>query len=313
MNTHTIAAIALNNVDYPSLEAKLVEATRWVDFAARQGAKLVVLPEALNIYRGDGKADLSFKDMALRDWRLSMQVLFGCAARNRVAITIPTINLESDGSMVNCFHLVSGTGEILGCYEKRCPTPEEIRDGVRPGRMGELIEWEGLKIGGAICFDCYFPEVFLEQADQGANLFIVPSLTPGGRYLEHYAMRLGVPIVLAYPALSRIIDMDGRELSSAGYRHETLRFGFGAPVALATLNFNRVSLFASHNQDKIVAMQEEYGAKIGVKFDQENCLFILESRDASLTIRELVEKHKLIPQRQYFRACEEQLASLQKA
>lgn len=311
MKQRTIASVALSNADYPSLDAKLLEAIRWIDFSARQGAGLVVLPEALNIYKGDGNPDLSFREMALSDWRKTMEPLFECARRSRVALTIPTINIEAGGVMVNCFHLISGEGEVLGCYEKRCPTPEELRDGVRPGRRwAKLMEWDGIKIGGAICFDCYFPEVFTEQADNGAELFLMPSLTPGGRHLEYNAMRLGVPIALAYPALSRIIDLNGRELSAAGYRHETLRFGFGAPVAIATLNFDRTALFASHNQEKILAIQQAHGAAVGVEFDQENCIFILESRSTDLTVRQLIERYHLIPQRQYFRACSQQLEAL---
>jgi predicted amidohydrolase len=303
MHEKIIASVALNNSDYVSLEAKLMEAVRWVDFAAKQGAELVVLPEALNLFRGDGRADLSFREMALRDWRKQTDPLFECARRNRIALTVPTINDEGSGTMVNCFHLVSREGDVLGCYEKRCPTPEEIRDGVRPGRRGNLIDWDGIRIGGAICFDCYFPEVFTQQADEGAQIFLMPSLTPGGAHLSYYAMRLGVPIAMAYPALSRIIDLDGRDISSAGYRHETLRFGFGAPVAFATLNFDRAVLFASGNQEKIVGLQEKYGPAISVKFDQDNCTFILESRDPKLAIESLIDQHALVPQRKYFREC----------
>ena len=308
MNIKTLAAVALNNKDYPDFDSKLAEAARWTEFSARQGADLVVLPEALNLYYGDGNPHaISMQEAALDDWETSTRVLIDCARRNKVAVTIPVI-VREEGRLVNCFYLVSREGQVLGRYEKRCPTPSELDSGVRRGRGG-LIEWEGLKIGGAICFDCYFPQVFKEQADAGAQLFLMPSLTPGGTYLSYYAMSLATPIVLAYPAYSRIIDLDGRELAGGGYRHETLRFGFGSPVVMTSINFDRVALFGDGNQQKIVALQEEYGGRVRVSFDQENVTFIVESRCEDLRIDEVIQRFELIPKQDFFNACGRQFAS----
>jgi len=302
MNRKTFAAIALDNKDYPDFEAKLAEAVRWIDFAARQGADLIVLPEALNLYLGDGNPQaMSTQKFALDDWQAQTQPLFDSARRNAVTLTIPLVVREK-GDLVNCFFLISRQGKVLGRYEKRYPTPEELKEGVQPGRS-ELIEWEGIKLGGAICFDCYFPDVFTQQADAGAQLFLMPSLTPGGGYLNHYAMSLGVPIAVAYPAYSRIIDLDGRELAGGGYRHETLRFGFGAPVVLATLNFERAVFYGNHNQEKIVPLQQAYGAAVSVTFNQENTFFVIESRSSELTINEVIQRFGLIRQQEYFRNC----------
>jgi predicted amidohydrolase len=300
MHEKIIAAIALNNKDYPSFAAKLEEAVRWTTFAAKQGADLVVLPETLNLYAGDGDPEaMSMQKAALDDWQSQTRVLFDCARRNSVALTIPLV-IRENGSLVNCFFVIARDGSILGRYEKKCPTPSELKEGVRRGQGG-LIEWEGIRLGGAICFDCYFPEVFTQQADAGAQLFLIPSLTPGGSYLTHYAMSLGVPIALAYPAYSRIIDLDGRELAGGGYRHETLRFGFGSPVVLAQLNFERAVFYAHHNQEKIVAIQEAYGSAVSVSFNQENCLFVIASQSNDLKINDIIQRFDLIRQRDFFR------------
>ncbi|MCC7349609.1 MAG: carbon-nitrogen hydrolase family protein [Phycisphaerales bacterium] len=290
----------MNNKDYPTFAAKLEEAVRWVDFAARQGARLVVLPESLNLYFGDGDVDHmpSLAEAALDDWQLQTRPLIESAIRNQVAITVPVI-AHKEGRLLNCFYLVDKNGNVLGRYDKQCPTHEELDAGMVPGNS-PLIEWEGIKIGGAICFDCYFPEVFSRQADAGAQIFLMPSLTPGGDHLNYAALKNSTPIVLAYPAYSRIIDLDGRELAGGGYRNETLRFGFGSPVILASINFDRVVLYANHNQEKIVEMQQTYGAKIAVRFDQPNCLFIVESRSPDLTMQEVIKRFNLIDQRRYF-------------
>jgi predicted amidohydrolase len=216
-----------------------------------------------------------------------------------VAVTVPVI-VRDEGRLRNCFYLLDKNGKTLGRYDKRCPTPEELDAGVVSGNT-PLIEWEGIKIGGAICFDCYFPDVFRHQADAGAQVFIMPSLTPGGDHLKYNALANSTPIVLAYPAYSQIIDVDGRELAGGGYRNETLRFGFGSPVVLATINFDRVVLYANHNQSKIVDLQQTYGKKIAVRFDQPNCLFVVESRSEDLTMNEVMKRFDLISQRDYFR------------
>jgi predicted amidohydrolase len=308
MNEKTLAAVALNNRDYARFEEKLDEAVRWIDFSAHQGADLIVLPEALNFYRGDGdtRSRGSLLDEArqtMGQWQQRTEKLFKAAQRNQVALTVPLIVPEED-HLVNCFFLISPQGAVLGRYQKMYPTPLELDAGVRAGKPS-LIEWEGLKVGGAICFDCYFPQVFQKQ--HGAQLFLVPSFAPGGPHLNFHAMNQSAPIALAYPAYSRIIDIDGRELDGAGYRHETLRFGHGAPVAIATLNFDRIALFGNHNQQKIVPIQEEYGEKVRVRFDQSSVMFYLESRSPELSIDEVVRRFDLVSQQDYFDGCARQV------
>src|SRR5206468_385803 len=122
------------------------------------------------------------------------------------------------------------------------------------------------------------------QTAAGADIFLVPSLWPGGSQLNYYALQYGTPIILAYGNWSRIIDIDGRELAEGGYRCETLRFGYGSAAVTATINFDRVQLHADYNQQKMLAVEQHYGARVRVTFDQQNCLFIVESRDEDLPI-----------------------------
>ena len=73
MDQRTIATIALSNRDFACLEEKLVEAASWIALAEAQGADLAVLPEALNLYCGDGPGNtkqLAYEDVALEDWQV---------------------------------------------------------------------------------------------------------------------------------------------------------------------------------------------------------------------------------------------------
>ncbi len=308
MNEKTVAAVALSNREYESLEEKLLEAAEWVEHAAKQGADLVVLPEALSNYGGDGAGNpraLRLEDTALDDWQSATSQLLDAAVRHRIAVTVPVVVREAD-CLRNCFFLVSATGSVAGCYQKMRPTERELQAGVRPGKAAPFA-WEGLLVGGAICWDSEFPEVFSEQAQLGADLFLMPSLWPGGDQLNFYAFEHAAPIVLSYPAWSRIIDTTGNEIAAAGYRWETLRFGFGSPVALARINFDRVTLFANENQFKMVEIEKKYGSRIRVTFNQQNASFFLESRDPDLPVADVVREFDLISRREYLNESRRQI------
>jgi predicted amidohydrolase len=302
MKSKTIAAVALSTRDFPSFAARLEEAAFWTESAADSGADLVVLPEALNLYRGDGETGekaLTFDQVALDDWQKDCAILVDLAARKKVAVCIPVVTREGK-HMTNSFFLVDRDGSVRGRYQKMRPTVGELQQGVQPGSLS-LIEWEGLKIGGAICFDIYFPWVFEKQVQAGANLILAPGLTPGGMYVNFYALHHSVPIAQSYPAWSRIVDLDGRDLAQGGYRGETLRYGFGTPVVLATINFNREAFYADINQLRMNDVQKAYGRRVRITFDQSNMLFVVESLDPDLCICDIIREFGLVSKRDYFR------------
>jgi len=305
MNIKRLAAIALSYRDYPDFDSKLQEAARWLEHAACIGSDIAVFPEAMNLYCGDGEGNprtLTISEAAL-DSLTPVAMLIDCAVKNSIAVVIPLIIKEKDG-LFNSFFVFSKSGDWLGHYRKMFPTPGEIKEGVKIAPAPDkLIEWEGLKIGGAICFDSQFEEVFTSQSAIGANLFIMPSLWPGGDQLKLYALRYSAPIVLAYPAWSRIIDRDGQEKAAAGYRSETLRFGFGSPIAAADINFDRQSFHLQDNQRKILEIEHKYGAKVKIVFDQGNCLFYLESCSHEITIADIMAEFNMITYAQYMVEC----------
>lgn len=301
MNMRRISAIALSNRDYASFDDKLKEAARWISLAAAQGSDLAVLPEALNLYRGDGPgnpAALQPADVALEDWRSACHILVDCATKYRIAVTVP-VYVREGAHILNCFYLVSKTGEILGRYVKTHPTPGELSQGVTPAARNQLIPWEGLRIGGAICFDMNFLSLFQQQAQAGADLFLCPSLFHGGDQVNYYAATLRRPIAVAYPAWSRIVDIMGREMVGGGYRHETLRFGFGVPVSTAEVNFDRAVFPLDGNQDKIEGVLRRYGCAVKMEFDQDSGCFSLESSSQELTVTEMIKAFDLAPMDEY--------------
>src|SRR6202000_3254968 len=140
----------------------------------------------------------------------------------KIALVLPRL-VRDGNALANRFYLLSRDGDMLGFYQKRVLASGEMLSGVEPG-IPNLVTWEGLKLGGAICIDLYYPHaVFDAQIESGADLFVIPSMTPSGFLLDSYALTYGVPFVLAYSPWSRIVDRDGSEVAAGGYRSETLR------------------------------------------------------------------------------------------
>ena len=296
MNEKTIATVALKE-DYSDLESVLRDAAQWVRAAADQGAHLAVLPETINLLHHTASA-ATLEDNALDDWRAATAPLCDSAADAGISLVLPLL-VRENGTLANRFYVLGQDGAELGFYQKRIPAHGEQLAGVAPGSTSPIL-WEGLRIGGGICIDVYFPHlVFAPQADAGVDLFIVPSMTPGGNLLDASALTFGIPFVFAYSPWSRILDRDSRELAAGGYRSETLRAGFGAPVQYATINFNAVTLFPDFNQDKLRDVQRHYGNQVRLRFDQSNCVFLLESRSPDLSIDQVMGEFELVSRRDY--------------
>jgi predicted amidohydrolase len=297
VNEKTIAALPLRDGEYATLDETLRDAARLVTDAAQQGAELMVLPETVNLLHRR-KAGTPLAEAAMEDWQSATLHLRETAARARVALVLPLLVRDESG-LANRFYFLDRDGSLLGQYQKRIPSTGEVACQVRPG-VPATIAWEGLRFGGGICVDLYYPQaVFEPQLAHGVDAFLLPSMTPGGSLLAAYAVTYAVPMVLAYSQWSRILDRDGLELACGGYRSETLRAGFGSPIVQATINFDAETLFADFNQEKLNDVARHYGAKVRIRFDQPNCTFLLESRSVDLSVAEVMREFGLVSRREY--------------
>jgi len=300
VNGKTISVIALSSRDYADLPAKLREAVHWMECACLQGADLVVFPETLNVYKGDGPGNpnaLSYEEAALDDWEAGTRFLREAAVRLKVAVVLPLL-IREDAGLANVFFLISKEGRILGRYQKMRPTEGELAAGVVPGAAC-LMDWEGIPVAGAICFDTNFLETFDLHARMGARLFLIPSLWNGGPWLDGIAARFTVPMAVAYPAWSKIVDLDGSVLASGGYRQETLRFGYGAPVYTASLNFNREVFHLNEQADRMTEIRLRYQNAVRVKLLHEQGAFSVESLSFDLPISKIIQEYGLTTFRDY--------------
>ena len=212
MNEKTIATIALRDGGFADLQAVLRQAAHWVEVASGQGVNLAVLPETINLLHRTTD-DVPLEEFALEDWRTETALLCEAAAKHRISLVLPLL-VRDGADLANRFYLLSRDGSELGFYQKRVPATGERLAGVKPAPTAP-IRWEGLTLGGAICIDVYFPHhVFDPQIEAGADLFVIPSMTPSGALLDSCAVIYGVPFVLSYSPWSRILDRDEPLFSS---------------------------------------------------------------------------------------------------
>jgi predicted amidohydrolase len=315
MNIKRIAAVSLTYDDFPSFDAKLIEACRLVALAAAKGADLVVLPEVLNQWRGDGPNNpnpITMDEMVLDDWESQCAKLLDCGLQHEVAITVPVFVREGD-HILNVCNLVDRYGTRLGRYAKEYPTLGEMEMGVVPGENPRLMEWSGLKVGGAICYDINFQPLFARQKQEGANLFLCPSLWPGGLLLNYYAFEYEVPIVLASPAWSRIIDPLGEERIEGGLRNETLRWGGTSPVFVAEFNFDYAVVSSDCSYDVIREVERAYAGRLSVRLHQQNCCFYVENLADDVSIDQILAEHGLSRRKQELNHALEKIEHSRKA
>jgi predicted amidohydrolase len=112
VNEKTIAALALRDGEYATLEETFSDATRLVSNAARQGAELLVLPETINLlHRRNPGSTLA--ECAMENWEGPTAQLREAAVRARVALVLPLLVRDASG-LANRFFLLDRDGSLLG-------------------------------------------------------------------------------------------------------------------------------------------------------------------------------------------------------
>ncbi|AHI00425.1 carbon-nitrogen hydrolase family protein [Kutzneria albida] len=137
--------------------------------AAAQGAEVVVFPEATMACFGvplgpvaeplDGPWATQLRELAVRHEVVAMAGMFTPAdddrVRNTMLITCARVHLGYDK-----IHLF----DAFGFTESRT---------VAPGKPTVVVEFNGVGLGAAICYDLRFPGLFTTLADQGAKVIVL--------------------------------------------------------------------------------------------------------------------------------------------
>lgn len=222
--------------------ANLRNASAAITEAARQGARLVVLPEK---WYALGEASVLARHVAAPDGPVVEQ-LGALAARLGIDLVAGTLSERGDGGDPRLFNtalLIGPDGAVSARYRKLHQFDADIdgrryreSDAEQPGagpvaaRLGADPDW---LCGLAICFDLRFPALFGALAAAGTDVIALPAAFTAATTEAHWepllrarAIELGVYVVAAnqsgtHPSgfssggRSMIIDPWGRILAQA--------------------------------------------------------------------------------------------------
>ncbi len=153
-----------------SLEDACAWAAEQVAEAARQGADLVVMGEAIN-FAGLGVKPLDACE-PIPGGPLS-QALSKAAAEHGIYV-VAGIYEQAGDIAYNSAPLFGREGEMIGVYRKvHLPSPE-VEWGFTPGRSFPVFDTDIGRVGIQICYDHHFPEASRALAMNGADIICTP-------------------------------------------------------------------------------------------------------------------------------------------
>jgi predicted amidohydrolase len=214
------------------------------------------------------------------------------------ALVVPLLELYQ-GQVYNTVPVVDRHGKLVLVYRKNYPTTGEMDAGVTPGWEVPVAVCDGVRVGAAVCFDVNYPQVAAELERQRARIVFWPSMFWGGQLLQHWALRYGFTIVVAFGAESAVIDMSGGYLAKQGTETHQVRGGRLPPWAIADVNPDQEVFHLDFNQDKFPALRARYGPDIDINVHQPEAFFLLASRRAGLSVEEIAKEFHLETLRDY--------------
>ncbi|MEP7110466.1 MAG: carbon-nitrogen hydrolase family protein [Ferruginibacter sp.] len=213
------------------------------------------------------------------------------ARKQNCYITCPILT-KKDGHFYNSSILLNRQGKTEGVFHKVHPVSTEIipnsyfKDGgVTPGQVKPLVyKTDFGNVGMQICFDANWTDSWHALKEGGAELVCFPSQGPFTYVLRNHAWMNHYAIVSATGEDAQIIDLTGDMIALDG---EFARW------VCAPLNFERVLLHIWPHTLKFKDIQKKYGRKIGIKIYHPENWATLESLDADIKVRDILQEYEI--------------------
>ena len=168
--------VAMLQVPYPP-KGEALKCLEWQIDALRKieagSVDLVILPENANC---TGYIDLAdMKELITGEGLRDVEELQLTAKRVKCTVMSGLMTIDADGVMRNQLGVFTADGREFYPYTKVHLVEPEIAKGIIAGEGAEVFELDGVRYGAAICFDYYFPELFVEYAKKRIDVMIVVS------------------------------------------------------------------------------------------------------------------------------------------
>ena len=267
-----------------SLEAKENVWEQWREAASRldgTGVDLVVTCEGMESVLQTVETAESVENPG----RL-MQSYMDFARRNRCVVA-GSIKLAEGGHVYNALVYIGQEGEYLGDYRKSFLTYREVEMGLTPGKGAVVVETPVGRLGGAICYDLNFYELWAEYRALNPDIMLFSSMYHGGLMEAAWAYQCRCFFVAACKDnTSDILDPLGRFLTNASFH--TL-------ISFARINLDRTMMHLDRNMEKFPAIRRKYGKGVRIDTAPDLGVALLYCERTDLSAADIVQEFELIP------------------
>lgn len=163
---------------------------------------LILFPENANCTGNIDAADLL--DLINGKGAEFVEVMRQTARRTGAVIMSGLTNINENGEVRNQLTVFPPDAQEFSPYTKVHLVEPELKRGLIPGPGATSFEYKGVRYGAAICFDHYFPELFVEYAKQRIDIMLLAS-----------HQRQERPEILEFTTRSRAFDCGCTVLRSA--------------------------------------------------------------------------------------------------
>lgn len=206
------------------------------------------------------------------------------AIKYNANIAYSAVRSAGDGTFRNSTQFFNRSGGLQGIYDKYLLVIEENTIGkILYAKDISAIQMDFGRVCGSICFDLNFEEPLRKTAAQRPELIVFCSAYHGGLMQQQWAYQCRSYFVscIGGTETANIINPVGEIIAESSNYHRYL-------VSQINLDYQVVHL--DHNQEKLRAAKEKYGANIEYRTPYGVGCVLLSAVADELTARQVVEE-----------------------